>query len=191
MDRVGKAFDYNLVNHRMSDHQKFDPDGMNAAMLGVPLGTKVQVQSTLFASRAWPAPARRSRRAARRGPRARRRGSDGQPAPRMRPGCRERHRPLRNDLSPWLDAARLRRDLRASLAIPPASTTGIRTWGYGLLGPLAGAAAGEASEDWSVARCCRPPEWTRRRPTTPPRELKSCGNREGHRCRLPSDPIGK
>ena len=45
MDRVGKASYYNLVNHRMSDHQKFDPDGMNAATLGVPLGTKVQVQS--------------------------------------------------------------------------------------------------------------------------------------------------
>ncbi len=45
MDRVGKVSYYNLVNHRMSDHQMFDPDGMKAAMLGVPLGTKVQVQS--------------------------------------------------------------------------------------------------------------------------------------------------
>ena len=82
-------------------------------------GLTCRRSSTLFASRAWPAPARRSRRAARRGPRARGRGSDGQPAPRMLPGCRETALPHWNDLLPWLDAARLRRDLRASLAIAP------------------------------------------------------------------------
>ena len=53
-----------------------------------------------------------------------------------------------NDLSPWPDAARLRRDLRASLAIAPGEHHRYSNLGYGLLGLLVGSVTGEAYGDW-------------------------------------------
>lgn len=41
----GGASYYNLVGQRMTNGQMFDPEAMNAAMMKVPLGTRVKVVS--------------------------------------------------------------------------------------------------------------------------------------------------